>query len=580
MGKRATGAVHVAKIERRHGERVYTSWLLRQTYREGGKVRHRTLGNISHLPPAAIDAVRRSLSGEACVPVSEIRILGSRSHGHVAAVWTAARALGFPEILGPPSRMRDLAFALLIARVVRPGSKLATSRWWSRTTLGRDLGVDGASTDEVYAAMDWLLSRQGVIEEELAARHLTPGGLVLHDVTSVHVEGRCCPLAARGHSRDGHPELPQIVFGLSTDASGRPVAVEVYPGNTADPATVTGTVTKLKDRFGLDSVVMVGDRGMITKARIEDLRRVGGVGWITSLRAPSIRVLANAGALQMSLFDESDLAEITHPDYPGERLVACRNPALAVERARKREELLLATEAKLAVIRASVTRTSRPLRGADRIGIAVGKVLNRFRVGKHFHLGITDTGFVFSRDEDKIAAEAALDGVYVIRTSVGADEMDPAGVVFAYKSLSRVEADFRSLKTTLLEVGPIRHRLEDRVRSHVLICMLACYVAWHMRRALAPLTSTDEAPPGREDPVAPATRSASALAKASLQLTSENRPALGFADLLDELSCLVRDEIGVGDGPDAVTFERVSEAGDTARRAFGLLGAPVPARLM
>lgn len=580
MSKRPTGAVHVAKIERKHGERVYTSWLLRQTYREGGKVCHRTLGNISHLPPEAIDAVRRSLAGETCAPISEIRVLGSRSHGHVAAVWTAARSLGFPEILGPPSRMRDLAFALLIARVVRPGSKLATSRWWSRTTLGLDLGVEGASTDEVYAAMDWLLSRQGGIEEKLAARHLTPGGLVLHDVTSVHVEGECCPLAAHGHSRDGHPELPQIVFGLSTDASGRPVAVEVYPGNTADPATVTGTVAKLKDRFGLDSVVMVGDRGMITKARIRDLRTVGGVGWITSLRAPSIRVLAEAGALQMSLFDEADLAEIVHPDYPGERLVACRNPALAVKRARKREELLLATEAQLARIRTSVTRISRPLRGADRIGIAVGKVVNRFRVGKHFDLKITDTGFAFSRDEGRIATEAALDGVYVIRTSVAADELDAAGVVLAYKSLSGVEADFRSLKTTLLEVGPIRHRLADRVRSHVLICMLACYIAWHMRRTLAPLTYSDEEPPAREGPVTPAVRSASALRKASRRLTVDNAPALGFTDLLDELGSLVRDEIGVGDGPGAVTFERVSEPSHTAKRAFELLGVPVPAKLM
>ncbi|MDP2181698.1 MAG: IS1634 family transposase [Actinomycetota bacterium] len=580
MGRRATGAVHVAKIERKHGERVYTYWLLRQTYREGGKVRHRTLGNISHLPAETIEAVRCSLAGEACVPIGRIRVVGSRPHGHVAAVWTAARALGFPELLGPASRMRDLAFALLVARVVRPGSKLATSRWWARTTLGQDLGVEGASSDEVYAAMDWLLSRQGEIEGALAASHLTRGGLVLHDVTSVHVEGRCCPLAAHGHSRDGHPELPQIVFGLSTDAEGRPVAVEVYPGNTADPATVEGTVTKLKDRFGLDSVVMVGDRGMITKARIDDLRRVGGVGWITSLRAPSIRVLADAGALQMSLFDESDLAEIVHPDYPGERLVACRNPALAITRARKREELVSATEARLARVRASVARASRPLRGADRIGIAVGKVLDRFRVGKHFHIEITDDDFRFSRNEKRIATEAALDGVYVIRTSVGAGEMDAAGVVLAYKSLSRVEADFRSLKTTHLEVGPVRHHREDRVRSHVLICMLACYVAWHMRRALAPLTFTDEEPPAREDPVAPAVRSAGALAKASRRTTGENAPALGFTDLLDELACLVRDEIGVGDGPGAVTFERVSEPSLTARRAFELLGAPVPAKLL
>lgn len=572
------GAVHVATTRRHYKGKVYETHLLRRTYREGGKVRHQTLGNLSHLPPETIELVRRSLAGEAFFSSEGFEIARSTPHGHVAAVWAMAAKLHLPELLGPASPERDLALALIVVRVVRPGSKLATTRWWARTTLGADLGVAGASTDEVYRAMDWLGERQEAIESALAARHLTPGGLVLYDVSSSYLEGAHCPLAARGHSRDGVAKA-QIVYGLTTDPEGRPVAIEVFAGNTADPTTLAPAMEKIRTRRGLSQVVMVGDRGMITAARIEALRGLGGVGWITSLRAPTIRALADAGAIQLSLFDEANLVEIVHPDYPGERLVACRNPALGAERARKRAELLAATEAELEKIAEACRRQKRPLRGKAAIGMRVGKVLGRFKVGKHFVLEIADDAFSYGRDEERIAAEAALDGIYVIRTSVSADELAAAGVVRAYKSLAQVEADFRSLKTVLCELRPIYHRLEHRVRAHALVCMLACYLAWHLRRAWAPLTFADEHPPLRDDPVAPARRSAGAQAKASRRQTEEGRPTESFETLLEELATLTRNQVRVSAAAGSPEFEKLSTPTDPQRRAFELLGVAIPMRL-
>jgi hypothetical protein len=443
---------------RKYKDRQYVSWLLRRSYREGGKVRHETLGNISALPDATIELVRQSLAGKAHLVAGEgFEILRSTPHGHVAAVWAQAKALDLAELLGPPCAERDLALALVVARVCRPASKLATTRWWQTTTVAADLGVAEASTDDVYEAMDWLVERQAGVEERLARRHLADGDLVLYDLSSSWVEGSHCALAARGYSRDGKVGRAQIEYGLMCDSAGRPISVEVFAGNTADPTAFISAVDVVRNRFGLGQVVMVGDRGMITSARIEAIRALGGLGWITSLRAPAIRALAEGGALQLSLFDEADLAEITdHPDYPGERLVACRNPALAVERSRKRDELLAATEALLEPIVASVA-AGRCV-GADKIGVRVGKVINRHKVAKHFTLDITDTTFAYTRNTNAIATEAALDGIYVVRTSVGSERLDAAGVVDAYKSLKFVEADFRSLKAIDLDLRPTRTR--------------------------------------------------------------------------------------------------------------------------
>jgi Transposase DDE domain len=390
--------------------------------------------------------------------------------------------------------------ALIIARVVRPKSKLATTRWWRDTTLAADLGVADASVDDVYAAMDWLLGRQDTVERALARRHLGAGGLVYYDLSSSWTDSQHCPLAARGYSRDGKRGTAQIEYGLLTDHEGRPVAVEVFAGNTSDPATLPAAVDKVRDRFGLAEVVLVGDRGMITQARIDCLRELGGIGWISCLRVPAVQTLATSGALQLSLFDQTSLAEITHPDFPGERLVACRNPALAAERARKRGELLDATEAELAKVARRVE--AGKLVKAGPIGVRVGRVLGRYKMAKHFTLDIAERHFAYARDQAAIEQEAALDGLYVVRTSVAADQLDASGAVQAYKRLANVERDFRSLKTIDLHVRPIRHWTEPRVRAHVLVCMLAAYLVWHLRRALAPLTFTDEHPPDRGDPVA------------------------------------------------------------------------------
>ena len=583
MAKRG-GAVHVATTRRKYKGKVYETHLLRRSYRVGEKVKHETLGNLSHLPPETIEVVRRSLAGEvlALAPGPEsLQITRSLPHGHVAAVWAMARKLGLAELLGPSCPERNLALSLIIARVCRPGSKLATTRWWSRTSMGTDFGVAGATTDQVYAAMDWLGARQEAIEAALASRHLSRGGMVLYDVSSSYLEGSCCPLAKRGYSRDHRAGKAQIVYGLTTDPTGVPVAVEVFAGNTADPATLPAAVQKIRNRFGLDQVVMVGDRGMITKARIEALRLVGGVGWITSLRAPAIRVLAEEGVIQPSLFDQANLAEITHPDYPTERLVACFNPLLATERARKREELLAATEAELDKVVAATARASRPLQGKELIGVRVGKVLGRFKVAKHFSLQITDRSLAYSRNQQGIAAEAALDGIYVIRTSVQSTQMSPSEVVAAYKNLCLVEQDFRSLKTIDLDLRPVHHWREDRVRCHVLVCMLACYLTWHLRRAWAELIFADQHPPARSDPVAKAVRSEGALAKASTRKTVQGRPVESFATLLEELATLTRNQVVVPGGAKATSpFEVLSTPTDLQSRAFELLEAKVPLRLM
>jgi hypothetical protein len=572
------GSVHVVTTRRHYKDKIYETTLLRRSYREGGKVKSETVGNLSHLPPEAIQAIRQILKGQTLVTASSHAEIGrSLPHGHAALVWAMARQLGLPALLGDAGRQRDLAMALIVARVLRPASKLATTRWWHDTTLAHDLGLAGVSTDEVYAAMDWLGERQEPIERQLARRHLEPGGLALFDLSSSYVEGRHCQLAARGYSRDQKVGKDQIDYGLLTDPDGRPVAVEVLAGNTADPTAFTRVVDTVRDRFGLTELVLVGDRGMITSARVEALRELGGMGWITCLRAAQIKHLAEDGPLQLGLFDEHNLAEISHPDFPGERLVCCRNPALATERARKRTELLGATETELdKVVR--LVQAGR-LHGAAKIGVRIGKVLGKFKVAKHFDLQITDTSFGYARRQAQIDAEAALDGIYVVRTSVTAAKLDTAAVVEAYKRLADVERDFRSLKTIDLELRPIHHRLDGRVRAHVLVCMLACYLVWHLRRALAPLCFTDQAPPTRTDPVAPAQRSAAAAAKASRRQLPDGTPTHSFRTLLEHLATLTRNQVHFAEQPRPVTAELLATPTTVQRRAFELVGAPIPLTL-
>lgn len=568
-------------MDKQGSERIYESVLLRRTYRDGPTVRNETVANLSTLPPAAIAALEATLKGHTLVPADdEFTVTRALPHGHVAAVAAMARQLGLPALLGPPCRSRDLVLGLIISRVIHPGSKLATLSRWADTTLGADLAIAGASTDEVYAAMDWLLARQDVIEKKLVAKHLgrdvNPSRMALFDLTSSWVTGRCCELAARGYSRDRKKGLPQITYGVLTDAAGRPVAVRVFPGDTADPLAFTEIVDVIRTRFGLTQLVLVGDRGMITRARIEAIKKLNdtgaGFGWITALRAPAItKLAADDGPLQMSLFDIQDLAEITHPDYPGERLIACRNPALAAERARKRAELLAATQALLARIAERVDRGT--LTGAARIGEAVGKVINKYKVGKHFRYQITDTGFTYGRDEAAIAAEAALDGIYVLRTCVPAADLDAPAVVQSYKNLAHLERDFRSIKTDDLDLRPIHHRLSDRVKAHVLICLLACYLTWHLRKTWAPLTYTDEHPPARDNPVAPAQRSPAAKAKASRQQTPHGTPR-SFRALLDHLATLTRNQIRYHHTN--IEIDTLTQPTPEQRRAFDLIGVTIP----
>lgn len=570
MVKRS-GAVHVARIVRKYKDKEYVSHLLRRTYREDGKIRHETLGNISALPEATIEVIKASLAGKTLVVAGgDVVIERSLPHGHVAAIWAQAKALGLPGLLGPACAERDLAMAAIVARVARPGSKAATTKWWAEATMGADMGLADAGTDEVYSAMDWLVGRQGRIEAALAKRHLAPGGMVMFDLSSSWMEGTHCPLAKRGYSRDHKGGKLQIEYGLMTDSHGRPVAVEVFAGNTADPTAFIAAVDKVKDRFGLSGVVMVGDRGMITTARIAATGDLGGVDWISALRAPDIKKLANDAVLQMSLFDEANLAEISHPDFPGERLIACKNPALAELRAANRVELLAATEALLEPIKASVE--AGRLAGADKIGVRVGKVVGEHKMAKHFNVTIGESTLSWERNADAIAAEAALDGIYVIRTSVAAERLDAPGVVSAYKDLSTLERDFRNIKAIDLDLRPIYHRLEDRVRAHVLICMLAAYIAWHLRKAWAPLTFTDEIPPARTDPVVPARRSASATAKASTRADDQGRPVRSFTGVLDHLATLTRNTTRIA----GTTIDILATPTILQRQAFELIGTAIP----
>jgi len=552
--------------------------LLREGYREGGKVKKRTLANLSKLPPEAIEALKRVLAGETLVSAQEhLTIERSLSHGAVAAVVGTLRRLGLESLIhSRRSPERDRAVALVAARVLRSTSRLALARALApetaTSTLGEVLGVEGVTSDQLYAAMDWLVQGQERIEGKLAKRHLREGTLLLYDVTSTYFEGRRCPLAALGHNRDGKKGKLQIVVGLLCAADGCPVAVEVYPGNTGDPTTLASQIFKVRERWGLRRVVWVGDRGLLTDARIdEELRPVEGLEWITALRAPALGALVEAGELQLSLFDERDLFELRSAAYPQERLVACRNPLLAEERARKRESLLRATEGELERIAVATRRATRRLVGADKIGLRVGKVLGKYKVAKHFVLEIDDDGFSYHRNEERIREEERLDGVYVIRTSVEAAEMNAEAVVRSYKDLSQVEWGFRDLKSVQLEVRPIRHRLEERVRAHAFICMLAYYVVWHMRRALAPLLFQEDDPAGaqaeRSSIVAPAQRSARARRKAITKRTDEGLPVHSLETLLEDLATLTKNRMRFG----RATFHQVAQPTPLQHRAFELL---------
>ena len=554
--------------------------LLRESYREGGKVKNRTLANLSHWPERKVDALSRALKGQPPTPgLSEaLEITRSLPHGHVAAVLGTAERCAVAELIDPkPSRRRDLVMAMLIAAVIAPGSKLATARGLRAETatssLGEVLGVSGCDEDDLYAAMDWVLERKERIENALAARHLANGTLVLYDVSSAAFEGRTCPLGAIGYARDGVKGRRQIVYGLLCTTAGVPVAIEVFDGNTADPKTLADQIRKLTTRFGLSRIALVGDRGMLTSARITEGLRPAGLDWLSALRADQIKALVERDALQLSLFDQQNLVAIIHPDYPGERLIGCRNPTLAHERARKRRELLAATEKELNTIAAATRRDKRPLRGKDRIGLRLGKVVNKYKVAKHFTLEITDETFTFARNEDTITAEAALDGIYMLRTSLPADTLADDDVVLRYKGLEDVERFFRTLNSEL-DVRPIRHRLADRVRAHMFLRMLSYYLSWHMKQALAPILFHDNDKPAaaakRADPVAAAQRSDQALAKAARKRTDDDVPVHSFTSLLADLATICANHIQpVGDTP---AFTMLTSPTPLQRQAFELLG--------
>jgi len=531
--------------------------LLRESYREAGKVRKRTLANLSSLPGAQIEAIRAVLRGEVLRPVTDaFEIIGSRPHGHVQAVSLAMKQLNIAALLGgTASRERDLVLAMIAARIVEPATKLATTRQWHATTLAEDFGVADATEDDLYGAMDWLLDRQQAIQKKLAARHLGEGSLVLYDLSSSYFEGSTCPLAARGYSRDGKPGTLQVNYGLLTDVRGCPVAVSVHQGNTADSVTFLPEVKRLREDFGIEQMVMVGDRGMISKKAIGEMHATDGIQWITALKSASIRALIEQQHLQLGLFDQTNLVEIESPEYPGERLIACRNEALARLRAHKRESLLAATEDQLRLIQARVA--AGKLKGQDLIGVRVGKVVNRHKVAKHFVLTITETGFTFERDAQSIAAEAALDGLYIIRTSVAPDRMDGPTCVRNYKALANVERAFRSIKTVDLKVRPIHHRTENRVRAHIFLCMLAYYVEWHIKEAWREITfaDTEQDLKATRDPVAPAKRSESAKVKVASKTLPDGSPAHSFATLMRELATIVRNTCRTGTDPAAPTFE-------------------------
>lgn len=573
MPKR-TGTAHVVTTTRKYKGKVYRTHLLRRSYRDGKTVKNETLGNLSHLPDPLIDIIRRSLQGESFVPVAErFEIAASHPHGHVQAVSSAMERLGLASLLASkPCQQRTLVLAMVAARIIAPHTKLATTRWWHTTTLAEDFGVVDADEDELYGAMDWLLERQRTIEKKLAKRHLNMGATVLYDLSSSYFEGSTCALARLGYNRDGKKGKLQVNYGLLTDHRGCPVAVSVHEGNTADPKTLMPQIRRLKDDFGIAEFVMVGDRGMVSHKAIDELREHDGIGWITALKSTSIRALVEQGHLQLGLFDERNLFELSHPDYPDERLVACRNPQLAKLRAHKRESLLESTEKNLEKVRRSVANAR--LHGQDEIGVRVGKVVNQYKVAKHFRLTINDDAFEFERDPQSIAAEAALDGVYIIRTSVPAAQIDAAECVRRYKSLAQVERAFRSLKTVDLKVRPIHHRLADRVRAHIFLCMLAYYIEWHMREAWRELMFADEEQEAKatRDPVAPATRSEAALRKAHTHTLDDASPAHSFATLMAELSTIVRNTCRTPNaGDDAPTFTVTTTANPKQQRALELV---------
>jgi transposase len=574
-----TGTAHVVTTKREYKGKIYQTHLLRRSYREGGTVKNETLGNLSHLPPPLIEIIRRSLQGETFVPLGQaFEVIASRPHGHVHAVASAMQRLGLASLLGSkPSRERELVLAMVAARIVAPHTKLATTRWWHTTTLAQDFAVADASEDDLYAAMDWLLARQDTIQKKLAARHLSEDALVLYDLSSSYFEGATCPLARLGHNRDGKKGMLQVNYGLLTDVRGCPVAVSVHEGNVADSATFLPEVRRLRERFGIERLVMVGDRGMIGHKAIAELREVGGIGWITALKNASIRTLVEQGQLQLGLFDERNLVELSSPEYPGERLVACRNPQLAKLRAHKRQELLAATEKNLQAIKDRVDVGK--LVGADVIGLRVGKLVNQYKVAKHFELAIGDKSLTFVRKHDAIVAEAALDGIYIIRTSLDAQRMDAPDCVRHYKALANVERAFRSLKTVDLKVRPIHHRTADRVRAHILLCTLAYYVEWHMREAWRELmfADTDQAAKATRDPVAPAQRSRPALAKAASHTLGDGTPVHSFSNLMAELATIVRNTCRTPTAaPEAPTFDIVTTANANQRQALELIQRIAP----
>jgi hypothetical protein len=556
--------------------------LLRESYREAGKVKNRTLANLSAWPEAKVEALSRVLKGQpppAAGLDGAFEITRSLPHGHVAAVLGTARQLGLEELIDPvPSRRRDLVVAMAVAQVIAPDSKLAIARGLrgqtAASSLGEILGLGSCDEDDLYAAMDYLHGRQDEIQDALAARHLAGGTLVLYDVSSAAFEGRTCPLGAIGHPKDGVRGRLQIVYGLLTSPEGIPVAIEVFAGNTGDPKTVAAQVDRVKDRFGITKVVLAGDRGMLTAARLREDVRPAGLDWITALRAPQVKALVRDGDLQLTLFDVQDLAEITSPDFPGERLVACKNPYLEAERARKRESLLAATEADLEKIAAACTRTRRPLRGQDTIAVRADRVLSRRKVAKHFTIDIGDDHLSYARNQDSIAAEAALDGIYVLRTSVAASDLDSPEVVSSYKALAQVERAFRAFNTDL-DIRPIRHRTGDRVRAHVFLRMISYYISWHLQARLAPLLFTDDDKPAasaaRPSPVAPAARSPRALAKAATKQTPAAQPVHSFATLLADLGTICLNTIAPAD-PALPGFRLVTTPTALQRQAFELLG--------
>ena len=549
--------------------------LLRESYREDGKVKKRTLANLSHFPLDQVDTLSRALKGEKLAPVDSLfEVVDSNLHGHVEAVRLAMKRLGFDKLVSSNnSRERDLVVAMVAARILEPDSKLATTRWWNNTTLPEDLGVDDADEDELYAAMDWLMDRQGKIEKKLSGRHLHDGGLVLYDLSSSYVEGESCPLAALGYSRDEKKGKLQVNYGLLTDERGCPVSVSVFPGSTADATTLVPQALKAREQFGIDRLVLVGDRGMISSKQIEQLRKMRGVDWITALRSGQIRQLLESGTIGMSLFDERNLYEVAHPDFPGERLVVCHNPLMAERRAHTRNSLIEATLAELEKVRGMVARGR--LKGKEKIGVRVGRVVNKYNMAKHIHLDIEEDSFGYRVLVDSVKAEAAMDGLYVIRTSLSEDRMGAEDAVRHYKDLSKVEGAFRSLKSIDLRVRPIYHHLEKRVRSHIFLCMLAYYVEWHMREAWRELLFSDEEQEQKKhrDPVAPAERSAKALKKVHGKRLEDGTVAHSFRTLLASLSTIVRNTCHrQGAGSQEASFAMMTRANAEQKRALALIG--------